>query len=172
MRQKMKKSRSLMLMLCFVAVAGYALHQVHANPNGMTGVTNSPNDDGTGCSCHSDNPSTKTTVTIASADGTTVFLPGQTYKFKVTIANSTYPYSGIDISSYNIAEDSLITGSGLRWDRYYRELTHSSPKSLGSSHAATWTFSFRTSKTPGADTLYAVGNATSGGGNGFAVTSK
>src|SRR6185312_4439778 len=103
---------------------------------------------------------------IASADGTTVFLPGQTYKFKVTIANSTYPYSGIDISSYNIAEDSLITGSGLRWDRYYRELTHSSPKSLGSSHAATWTFSFRTSKTPGADTLYAVGNATSGGGNG------
>lgn len=121
-----------------------------------------------GCTCHGDGESSDaTTVEITTA--ATVFEPGQTYDFVVTVKNANNPEAGFSLSNSRV-KDSVFTttDAGARAPNNRSYVTHRAPRALTDGEAS-WTFKYRAPRTPGVtDVIYAAGNAVDNNGNASA----
>ncbi len=153
---------SVLAFASLVAVGTYAVLDTNAHSGGITGVTQKSNNNG--CYCHCASSNSNTTVTLASTSGTSPLTtaPNMTYNFTIEVAstNSSENDGGCDVASY--AGNTLTAGTGLY--NSGGELTHSSPLSFNGNGHCTWSFTYTTGSTAGWDTLYATGNAVTGGG--------
>lgn len=143
-----------LFMMTFVGLANYAT----SSSGGITGQSTS------GCSCHCNSSNGATTVTISTT--ATIFEPGQTYNFTVTVANSSLVNAGVNLSA---SAGTLNAGSnGLR--KSGSELTHQNPKAL----TASWDFTYTVPTSGTSATIYAAGNAVdnANGNNGGNCSDK
>jgi large repetitive protein len=149
--------RIIVLSLFALTIIGLA-NFANSSSNGVTGVSTS------GCSCHCNAANGATTVAITTS--ATVFEPGQTYNFTVTVSHATLASAGVNISA---SSGTLTAGSdGLQ--RVGTELTHTAPKNLN----ASWSFTYTVPTTGTTATIFAAGNAVDGtnGNNGGNCTDK
>jgi hypothetical protein len=142
----------------------YYLQDGFSNSGGITGITDKPrpNNPGfqPGCTCHSTDASNEVGVVISTE--ATTFVPGQTYRFKVTAAHPTAKEAGVNIEKFRQRDTSsmlsVVTGEGLRKSSF--QLAHSAPKQFVDG-SVSWEFDY-TAPMTGVDTLYAVANAVNG----------
>ncbi len=147
--------RIIVLTLFAITLIGLSNYAV-SNSGGRTGGSTS------GCSCHCTSSNNSTTVSITTS--ATIFEPGQTYNFTVTVSstNGNASQAGVNVAS---ATGTLTAGSdGLT--KVGAELTHSTPKNL----TASWDFTYAVPSSGTSATINAAGNAVngnsqSGGGN-------
>lgn len=154
-----KFGKALWLVLFFPLLAGYLSLQAFSYPTGVISTTNKPRSSSHGCSCHCDVSDTLTIVKIYPANGDTIFHPGMSYAFKVSVENSNEVRAGVNVATYKgtftAGTDGLSVSSG--------ELYQRSSKSIVSS-AAVWSFTYKAPMNISADTIYATGNAVNGDG--------
>ncbi|MDP4198688.1 MAG: choice-of-anchor D domain-containing protein [Bacteroidota bacterium] len=141
---------SFLVLIALASIGSYAVLDTNARQGGITGQTQKTTN--AGCSCHCSSANSATSVGLTTA--TTIFYPGTSATFTVTVSNSSEAGGGIDIAAYS---GSLTAGSGLYLSS--GELTHSSPQTFDASHTATWQFTYTAPSTAGWDTIYATGNA-------------
>jgi len=141
----------------FALVTLYVASQVHAHSGGETGVTNRPGDAKNGCSCHCPQSSSTTQVTIEPLVPDTTIIPGGTYQFKVTVANSQEAVAGVDIAAWKGSLSAI--NAALRSG--YGQLHHNSPQTMDGGFTS-WTFKYKAPSGQKADTIYATGNAADG----------
>jgi hypothetical protein len=142
-----------LIVVAFALLGVYSSERVLSYRSGITGATNSPNDGGYGCTCHSTNANSATVVTITGPSGETVFTPGKSYKFTVTVTNANERGAGVNVATDN---GTLVSGPGLGSDG--SELYHTTPKTLVSG-SASWTFTYTAPTGVDSDIIYATGNA-------------
>ncbi len=153
------KRKAVWIIPGFLALAAYTVHHAEAQKAGITGRTT------IGCrgpACHSPQPSASTVVTFLPP--TTPIIAGKTYTFQLSVKNptTTQNSAGCDIST-DSGTLAAIAGSGL-WldDQFTGDLTHSSPKSFGTTDSAVWSFKYTAPDHATTDTLRAAGNAANG----------
>jgi len=134
--------------------------------SGVSGLTATNSN---GCSCHTSQSNTATTLSVTSSTGSFKFKPGQQVTFTVSVSHQSNPKAGVNIAvkttetgSTNAGTLSFESGSGLRSEN--GELTHSSSKNM-SDKKADFTFSWTAPNTPGTYYLRAIGNAVDGNGS-------
>ncbi len=122
------------------------------------GVTGKTKLNGSGCTCHGNNPTSTVGVTIS---GPAELLPGQKGIYRVTITGGPLVAAGTNIATTG-GTLTPVTGSGLQ--KIGDELTHTSPKSPVSG-AVTFDFELTAPSKPGSVTLYANGNSVNRNGS-------
>jgi hypothetical protein len=158
-------SISFRVALCFAFLAilasSYLLDDGRAYPTGWSGATGDPDGFGFGCTCHNQQPSEQTTVTIGTS--ATAFEPGKTYEFVVSTSNPAQVAAGVDVSAFAGVLDT-VRGEGLQPDQNgLGELVHSRPKPLINGRTS-WRFLYTAPIDKESDTIYAVSNAVNGNG--------
>lgn len=147
------------LFLCLT----YLIGDGFSNSGGIVGVTNNPNVDFPGCTCHNPTPNSNTSVWITS--DAPEFAPGQKYRFKIWIANENMEAAGVNISKFRTRDTSsrldTVLGQGMR--KTTQQLTHRFPKPVAEG-LVTYEFDYTTATT-GSDTIYAVANAVNDNGS-------
>ncbi len=117
-----------------------------------SGVTGKTKKNGSGCTCHGNNPTTTVSVSIS---GPQTLSPGTKGTYRVTISGGPLVRAGTNISASS-GELSVVSGSGLQ--KIGDELTHTSPKAPQGG-VVTFDFEFTAPNNPGTITLYANGNS-------------
>ncbi len=149
--------KSVLLILPLLLVASYAVHDATGYSYGITGRSK------IGCGgggCHGAQ-SPNTVISISSAS--TQLVAGQTYVFRISVANPNEKAAGCDISVDNGAKlDTIGRTSGLWSDYGSTDLTHTMPQYFGSTDSATWTFKYIAPSKVGTAHIYAAGNAVNG----------
>src|SRR5665213_4075591 len=149
--------KSVLLILPFLLLGSYALHEASARSAGITGQS------GIGCGgygCHG-TQSTATVISI-STDATQI-VAGQTYIFRLSVANPAEHAAGCDISADNGA--TLRTDStGLYVDYSDGELTHRMPNPFANASgkagdSAVWLFKYIAPTKVGTAHIYVAVNA-------------
>lgn len=120
----------------------------HATSTGKTGVST------TGCgSCHGSSASSATTVTFATATGSTTVEPGDTITVYLSVSNSAQSAAGLDVSA---SGGTLAAGTNTKLSS--SEITHSSATTM-TSGTTKFEFEWTAPTTEGTYTLSGAGNA-------------
>ncbi|HET6512422.1 MAG TPA: choice-of-anchor V domain-containing protein [Candidatus Kapabacteria bacterium] len=158
-------SNSLRIALGFGLITLAAISYLHnsstAYPFGWSGATGKPGSFTYGCTCHNQEPSQETSVTISSSAKN--FEPGKTYEFIVHTSNPAQVAAGVGISAFAGVLDT-IEGEGLQTDQNSMgELIHYQPKGFINGRTD-WRFLYTAPSDRTTDTIYAVANAVNGNG--------
>lgn len=121
---------------------------VFAHSSGMTGATRK---NGSGCTCHNNNPSTNVSVSI---NGPSDLLVNQTGTYTVTIQGGPAVRAGTDIA----VSGGSLNASSSAIQKLGDELTHTSPQAFVGG-VATFSFTYTAPGTPGTQTIFANGNS-------------
>lgn len=138
----------------FVISAVFISFLLYAYSTGITGKTLK---NGTGCTCHGDNPTTSVNVVIEGPD---TLLVNQSATYTVKISGGPLTRGGTNIAA---SAGTLIAQTGLQLMN--GELTHTSPKEPVANEV-TFSFSYQAPNSVSQVTLYANGNSVNfNGGN-------
>jgi hypothetical protein len=142
--QKKGRIITIVIILLFSSILLYALQ------TGITGRTLKSSTPG--CTCHSPEPSSNVTVSIAGPD---VLTTNETATYTVNITGGPLVRGGTNIAASDGVLD-IIDGEGLRKES--NELTHIQPKAPVSG-AVSFQFNYTAPANPGSVTLFANGNS-------------
>lgn len=135
-----------LLIIAFIAIL---FNNLYSSSTGITGKTFKTG--GEGCSCHG-SASSAVTVTFLAADSVQA---GTTKTIRLKIQGGPGVAGGLNVAAKNGVLNTIL-GSGVQ--KIGDELTHASPKNF-TADTVSWSFTYTAPSTPGADTLYAVGNS-------------
>ncbi len=146
--------------MAFGLVAAYSVHEVFAISGGISGESRIGCGAPANLGCHG-TQSVNTVISIST--DSPQLLPGQTYVFRLSVANPSERGAGCDIavdSGASLTTDG--TGSGLHLLRDYHsgqfELTQSSPR-VFTGDSGVWLFKYTAPSKPGVAHIYVAANA-------------
>jgi len=146
----------VLLTLPLLLLGSYAIHEAGASSGGVY------KDSQSGCGgygCHG-LKSSATVISISTSSNS--IQAGQTYIFRLSVANSTEAAAGCDISVDSGAK-LAVDSTGL-YLSYGGELTHRTPRYFGYTDSAVWLFKYKAPSKPGVAHIYVAGNAVNGNG--------
>ncbi len=152
----MRIRNAALVILAIFTVATYAVHEASGTSSGIIGYSKS------GCGgggCHG-SQSANTAISIST--GSSQIVAGQTYAFRLSVANPAEHAAGCDISVDNggkLAVDG--SNSGLQFVSYSGgELTHTSPRVFSSpGDSAVWLFNYTAPLKTGMTHIFIACNA-------------
>lgn len=151
MIQNLRKYLRPVLTLAIPSASIFGIaYMAYSYSSGISLQTNKPGS-GQGCTCHSPNANSATSVTIVGPDK---FEAGGTYDLIVTVSNPNKAAGGVDIavSKGTLApKDSKLLQRGT-------ELTHKSPSGFINGKTS-WAFKYTAPTGVASDTIYAASNA-------------
>lgn len=149
-------------LLLIAGLIAIAYTNSNANPTGQNFASSG------GCSCHNDNASTVSTVTLTAS--ATKVKPGEVINFKFSLtdgaANRAGGFGFVLYNENNVTSGSGVAGQGSRI--LQRQIVHSSAKSFSGAPNRTveWEFGWTAPTMPGVYRAIAIGNAANGGARG------
>lgn len=144
--------KSVLLIVPLLLLGSYAVHEAAGHAAGITGYSRA------GCGgggCHG----TKSSATVISiSTDSTQIIAGQTYIFRISIANPNESGAGCDISVDKGAKLQTDGGYASGLQPLGNDLTHTGPRQF-TGDSAVWTFKYKAPSTAGIAHIYAAGNA-------------